>query len=358
MKILILNVGSSSVKYSLFEDEKLIEKGIEERVVDYKKAIEKVLFSAGKIDCIGHRVVHGGSITKTAMIDDKILRKIKDCSAFAPLHNIPEIKCIEICRKVLPKTKQYVVFDTAFHRTMPDFVERYAIPEKYFKRGVKRYGFHGTSHKYVAEQASKILGKGLSDLKLITCHLGNGCSITAIKNGKSVDTSMGFTPLEGLIMGTRCGDIDAAVVLYLIECKKISPKRLGEILNKESGLLAISGKYKDMRDLVESKNKGDRKSELAIEMFVYRIKKYIGAYLAAMNGADAIIFTAGIGENSGFIRKNILDNFSYAGVKIDENKNKANKEIISANDSKIKVLVIKTNEELMMAKEILRLNGK
>ena len=346
MKLLILNVGSSSIKYNLFNNKTQVKEGVIERVKNYEKSLKKIISEVGVIDAIGHRVVHGGNINKTCLITKKVLKQIKKFVQFAPLHNVPEIKGIEACKHL--SVKQYAVFDTAFHRTMPTFVQTYAIPLTFFKNGVRRYGFHGTSHCFVAKQAALTLKKPLSKLKLITCHLGNGCSVTAIKNGKSFDTSMGFTPLEGLMMGTRSGDIDPSFPTYLMK-QGWSHTKITDLLNNKSGLLAISKKHSDMRDLIKSKD-----STLAIEMFVYRIIKYIGAYVAALNGVDAIVFTGGIGENVPLIRKKILDNFKYLGICINNQKNNKNSIIISAK-SKIKVLVIKTNEEQMMAQEILRI---
>lgn len=348
-KILILNVGSSSVKYALFENEKKTESGLIERVKDYKKAISFVLKKAGKVDAIGHRVVHGGNLRKTVLINKKILQTIKKYSEFAPLHNLPEIKGIEICRKLLPRVSQYAVFDTAFFSTVPEKAAVYGIPFKFYKHGVKRYGFHGTSHKYVAQKAAFVLKKPINKLKIITCHLGSGSSIAAINKGKAVDISLGFTPLEGLVMGTRCGDLDPGVLLYLM--KKYNKKQIDEMLNKKSGLLGISSISNDVRDLVKSKNK---RAKLALDVFCYRAVKYIGAYSAAMNGVDAIVFTAGIGENAHYLRKKILDNFSFLNLKLDEKKNTKNDLVITKQNSKVHVLVIKTDEELAMVQEVLR----
>lgn len=347
-RILILNVGSSSIKYSLFEGKEKLENGLVDRVKNYEKEIKKILKKIGGVHAIGHRVVHGGDLKKTILISQKILKKIKKYSDFAPLHNPPEIKGIEICKKLLPKVKQYAVFDTAFHSTIPEKAAVYGIPYSFYQGGIKRYGFHGTSHKYAAEKTAIILKKPLSKLKVITCHLGNGSSIAAINKGKSVDTSMGFTPLEGLLMGTRPGDLDPGILLYLF--KNFNLKRIYSILNQKSGLLGISGISNDIRDLVKSNSK---RAKLALDVFVYRIVKYIGAYTAVMKGVDAIVFTAGIGEHNSHLRKEILKNFEFLNLKLDDRNNRFNKEIITKPDSKIKVLVIKADEEVVMASEIL-----
>lgn len=345
-KILILNVGSSSIKYSIFQNKNKIEEKVIERVTNYEKEIRKILKNIGKLDAIGHRVVHGGNLRKTTLINKNVLAKLKKYSEFAPLHNISEIKAIEICTKLMP-IKQYAIFDTSFHFTIPKKAAIYGISLSFYKKGIKRYGFHGSSHQYVSQKAAKILNRPLSQLKLITCHLGNGCSISAIKNGKSIDTSMGFTPLEGVLMGSRPGDIDAGILIYLM--KKFNKKELNELLNYKSGLLGISGVSNDVRDLIKSKNPN---AKLALDVFVYRIVKYIGSYIAALNGVDAIVFTAGIGEHAYYLRKKILKNFEFLGLKLDDKKNNKNSQIIAKSNSKIKVFVIKTDEAEIMAREI------
>jgi len=350
MKILVINSGSSSIKYKLykFPQRKLITKGLIEKIGEKDSCISnhsegmKVLFSNllkenviksfNEISAIGHRVVHGGEVfTKPHIIDDEVIKKIKECLELAPLHNPANLAGIEAAKKILPNTKQVAVFDTAFHQSMPEKAYIYAIPFDYYKKyGIRRYGFHGTSHQFVAEEASFILKKSLNRLKIITCHLGNGCSITAIRYGKSIDTSMGFTPLEGLIMGTRCGDIDTACVLYIMKRENLSIKEMEDILNKKSGLLGISGISNDFRDLKKAAKKGNKLAKLAIDMFIYRVEKYIGAYNLILGGTDAVCFTAGIGENNPDII-NII------------------KKDIKKVMPKTKVLVIPTDEELMIA---------
>ncbi|MBW2983726.1 acetate kinase [Candidatus Woesearchaeota archaeon] len=359
MNVLVLNVGSSSVKFSVFKEHKFLFNGLIERIKGkggYEGAIRRIFDALEKkkikIDAIGNRIVHGGEIEASSIIDKRVFDDIKKCAEFAPLHNIPEIEGIKVCKKIFPGVKQIAVFDTAFHQTMPEHSYLYAIPYRFYEKyGIRRYGFHGTSHRYVALEAAKVLKKKLAQLKIITCHLGNGASVAAINKGKVVDTSMGFTPLEGLVMGTRCGDIDPAIVLYLIKDRKMSVDNVNKILNKESGLSGISGISSDVRDLIKSKSK---RAKLALDVFCYRIIKYVGAYAAAMNGIDVVVFTGGIGENAYYLRSKILGNFGYLGMKIDEKKNKKNSAVITKKSSKIVALVIHTNEELMIAKEVAR----
>ncbi len=373
MLILVINSGSSSVKYKLFDtgQDKSIANGIIERigqkqaelsyqnykgksicnrevqVYDHKSAIKLaidllldkeygIIEDINYVRAVGHRVVHGGEkFISSVVVDDNVLKTIKDYSELAPLHNPPAVKGIEAVKHVLPDMVQVAVFDTAFHHTMPEHAYIYGLPYEYYKKyNLRRYGFHGTSHKYVAIEAAKKLERPLSELRLVTCHLGNGCSITAVNCGKSIDTSMGFTPLEGLLMGTRCGDLDPAIIYYLIKKEKLSVNQIDELLNKKSGLLGISGVSNDMREVEKAAEEGNNKAKLAIKIFVYKIIKYVGSYYAVMQGLDALVFTAGIGEHESKIReyivsglKNILDN------------------------NKTKVLVIPTNEELMIAKE-------
>lgn len=377
MKILVLNCGSSSIKYELFENKNSLVKGLIEKISEknskiktYKQGIEMMITrllasrkikSLQEIKAVGHRVVHGGMLSKSCIIDSKVIGIIKKFSGLAPLHNPPNLKGIIEMRKVLPKIKHVAVFDTAFHQTMPKTSYIYAIPYEYYKKyGIRRYGFHGTSHQYVSQRAAELLGKPFERLNLITCHLGAGCSITAIKKGKVIDTSMGFTPLEGLIMGTRSGDIDPGILIYLQKKLKISPEQLDYLLNQKSGLLGISGVGKDFRDILECAREGNFRCKLALEMFCYRIKKYVGAYAAALGDVDAIIFTAGIGEHNVFIRDRISE-IDCLGIQIDKEKNRKmdNKEgIISKNSSKIKILVIPTDEEKMIAIETQKLVGK
>ncbi|MFA4843204.1 MAG: acetate kinase [Candidatus Omnitrophota bacterium] len=341
MKILVINCGSSSIKYKLFSmpKEKLISKGLIEhigetgsRIQGHFTGLKVILGKVNSVDAVGHRVVHGAeSFKKPVIIDKTVIKKIKECCLIAPLHNPANLAGILACKSLLPGIKQAAIFDTAFHQTLPDYAYIYGLPYEYYQRfGIRKYGFHGTSHQYVAHEASRILQKPFNKLKIITCHLGNGCSITAINKGESVDTSMGFTPLEGLVMGTRCGDIDPALVTYIMRKKKFSAQQIDNILNKESGLLGVSGLSNDMRVLVKSRGV---RGKLAIEIFSYRIRKYIGAYTAAMGGTDALVFTAGIGENQKNIRNKICSGlFSYF-------------------KKKPKILVIPTDEELMIARQ-------
>ena len=350
MNILTLNVGSSSIKYSFYKNKEKIESKYIERVKDFeteiKKIIENLVKKGYKINAIGHRVVHGKTLTKPIKIDDKTLKKIEEASELAPLHNPPEIKAIKICKKNF-KIPNIAVFDTAFHQTIPDYAYNYAIPKKLRELGIRKYGFHGTSHKYVMQQAQKILGK--KKLNAITIHLGNGCSMTAIKNNKSIDTSMGFTPLEGLIMGTRSGDIDPGIFNFLAN-KGYSVKEIDHILNKESGIKGISGISNDMRDIMK-KMKTNKNAKLAYEMFIYRIKKYIGAYYAILGKVDAIILTGGMSINPQ-IRKDICSGLTHLGIKMCNRKNNSGKTIISHSTSKTKILQIKTDEELMIRDEV------
>jgi acetate kinase len=342
MKILVINSGSSSIKYKLFDMPKkaILSKGIIEHVAEkgskiksHQDGIKLVLSKINSVDVIGHRVVHGAeSFTKPVLINDKVLRQIKKSCSVAPLHNPANLTGIIACKKLLPRVKQVAVFDTAFHQTLPDYAFIYGLPYEFYSRlRVRKYGFHGTSHEYVAGEAAKILGRPLRRLKLITCHLGNGCSIAAIRGGKSIDTSMGFTPLEGLVMGTRCGDIDPALITYIMQKKNIPLKDMDYLLNHLSGLKGISGLSNDMRTLEEKARKGNKRAELAVDVFVYRVKKYIGSYIAILSGCDAVVFTAGIGENQKRVRNNILKGlFTYL-------------------KKKPRILVIPTDEELMIA---------
>jgi len=344
MKILVINSGSSSIKYKLFfmPNNGVIQKGVIEHIgekgseiQDHYTGLKLILDKINNVSAIGHRVVHGAEeFRQPVLIDNHVIRKIRQCCTLAPLHNPANLTGILACKKLLPGVKQVAVFDTAFHQTLPDYAYIYGLPYQYYKKfGIRKYGFHGTSHQYVAHEAARILKKPLDKLKIITCHLGNGCSITAIKKGKSIDTSMGFTPLEGLVMGTRCGDVDPALVTHIMRKEKLDPAQMDRILNKESGLRGISGISNDMRILEQKANAGEKQAKLAMEIFIYRIKKYIGAYCAAMSGCDALIFTAGIGENQGKIREKILK-----GLKLYLRKSP-------------KVLVVPTNEELMIARQ-------
>jgi acetate kinase len=312
-----------------------------------------VINTVSEISAVGHRVVHGAErFSGSVRINDEVINVLKECISIAPLHNPPNIIGIEAVKELLPDVPMVGVFDTAFHQTMPEFAYIYGVPyDLYKKHSIRRYGFHGTSHRYVSMRAAKFLNKPIEDLKIVTLHLGNGSSITAVKNGKSVDNSMGFTPLEGIVMGTRCGSIDPAIVPFLIEKEGISPEKINDYLNKKCGVLGISGISSDFRDIEEAAASGNKRAKLALDVFAYQAKKYIGSYAAAMNGLDAIVFTGGIGENSSNMRKMICENMEYFGIRIDDARNniRGKEADISAEDSKTRVLVIPTNEELMIA---------
>jgi acetate kinase len=348
MKILVINSGSSSIKYKLFDmpSERLAAKGAIEHIGEdgskfknHYAGLKIILEETKKVEAVGHRVVHGGEdFNKPALVDARVIKGIKKCCAIAPLHNPANLAGILATAKLLPGLKQVVVFDTAFHQSLPEHAFIYGLPYDYYQKlRVRKYGFHGTSHQYVALEASRILKQPLNKLKLITCHLGNGCSITAIDQGKSVDTSMGYTPLEGLVMGTRCGDVDPALITHIMHKKNLDTKQMDRILNKESGLKGISGISNDMRLLDEKARAGNKRAKLAIDIFVYRVRKYIGAYLAVLGDLDALIFTAGIGENKASVRDSICQGlFSYLR-------------------KKPRVMVIPTNEELMIARQTYKL---
>ena len=342
-KVLVINCGSSSIKYKLFimPKARLVAQGLIERIGErgskisnHHQGVELVLSQTDGIDVVGHRVVHGGEKFKEpALINEQTIKNIRDCIKLAPLHNPANLEGILACKRLLPNVPQVAVFDTAFYQALPDYAYIYAIPYEYYQKlRIRRYGFHGTSHEYVAHEAARILKKPLSHLKLITCHLGNGCSITAVNKGKPVDTSMGFTPLEGLVMGTRCGDIDPALVTYIMQSEGKSIQEIDNILNKQSGLKGISGVSNDMRAL-EKASAGNKRCRLAIDVFIHRIKKYIGAYCAIMGGADAVVFTAGIGEHQADVRSRVC------------------RDALSFFKKKPRVLVIPTNEELMIARQ-------
>ena len=393
MKILVINAGSSSLKYQLFDmdGEKVLAKGLCERIgidghlkhsplvegknVFYQDVslpthaeaiaavIEKltsaeygVVASMAEINAVGHRVVHGGEFfSSSVIITDEVMKAIEDCTPLAPLHNPANITGITACKKVMgAMVPQIAVFDTAFHQTMPGKAFTYAIPKEYYEKDkIRRYGFHGTSHRYVASRAANLLGRPIEELKLISCHMGNGSSICAIEAGKSVDTSMGFTPLVGLPMGTRCGDLDSGIIQYLMNKYGYSIDEMMNILNKKSGVLGVSGISSDFRDLDDAAAKGNNDAQLALDLFHYEVAKTVGSYAVAMNGVDAIIFTAGIGENSKNTRAAICDYFSFFGCMVDtEANNKRGQElIISTADSRVKLLVIPTNEELVIARD-------
>ena len=318
-----------------------------------------VIDSMDEIDAVGHRVVHGGErFTDSVLISDDVLNGIEACAEIAPLHNPPNLYGIKACMRLMYNTPQVAVFDTAFHQTMPKVAYLYGLPyEMYVKYGLRRYGFHGTSHKYVAQQAAEMMGEHMSDLRFITCHLGNGASIAAIKYGKSIDTSMGYTPLEGLVMGTRSGEIDPAIIPFLMEKENMNAQQIDDYLNRLSGILGISGLSSDFRDLESAANRGDERSQLAIDIFAYKVKKYIGGYVAAMGGVDAIIFTAGLGENSPFMRDKICNGLEYLGTRIDPelNKLRGKQMEISIKRARVKIFVIPTNEELVIARDTLNI---
>jgi len=395
MKILVVNAGSSSLKFQLIDMDgyKVLVKGICDRigfdnsVMEYKvpdkdkyvvnknlethkdaialvlkTLIDKdhgVIKSTSEISGVGHRVLHGGEkFHDPVLINDEVMDAIRACIPLGPLHNPANIMGIEACAAEMKGIPMVAVFDTGFHQTMPKYAYIYPIPyEAYEKYSVRKYGFHGTSHKYVTQKAAELLGRPIEQLKLISCHLGNGASICAVKYGKCIDTSMGLTPLDGLEMGTRCGTIDPAVVTFLMQKEGMSPAEMDTYLNKKSGLLGVSGVSNDMRDTQKAAKAGNKRAQLAIDIFTYRVKTFIGAYFAAMNGADAIIFTGGIGENDGLIRSKSLEEMDSLGIVIDPEKNKINgKEIdISAAEAKVRTLIIPTNEELAIAKETMKL---
>lgn len=391
MKILVINCGSSSLKYQVIDmdGEILLAKGLVERIgmdgsvithekkdaakwknetpmKDHSDAIAQVLAALvdpehgvikdmSEIGAVGHRVVHAGEkYANSVLINDDVIAALEECTELAPLHNPPNLLGIAACQKLMPNTPMVGVFDTAFHQTMPPESYIYALPYEYYTDlGIRRYGFHGTSHKYVAQRAAAILNNNLDDMKLITCHLGNGASVSAIKRGKCIDTSMGFTPLEGLVMGTRCGDLDPAIVTYIREKLDLDQGVANEILNKKSGVLGISGISSDFRDLEKAAEEGNERAQLAIKVFVHRVRFYIGAYIAEMNGVDAIVFTAGVGENDIQMRDLICNDLGNLGIKLDLVKNKVRGQecVISRDDSRVAVVLIPTNEELMIARE-------
>ncbi|MBE7013004.1 MAG: acetate kinase [Ruminococcaceae bacterium] len=394
MKILVINAGSSSLKYQFIDidEKKVLAKGLCERIgidgkltqkvsgrddfvredamKDHSDAIRMVvealtdskvgvISDMKEIDAVGHRVVHGGELfSDSVVIDDKVMDALQQCVELAPLHNPANIIGIEACAKIMPGTPQVGVFDTAFHQTMPKKAFMYALPyEMYEKHKIRRYGFHGTSHKYVSGRAAEILGKKPEELKIITLHLGNGSSITAVDGGKSVDTTMGFTPLAGVCMGTRSGDIDPAIVTFLMEKEGLDKKGVDELLNKKSGVYGISGISSDFRDLEKAASEGDEKAQLALDMFAYSVKRYIGTYAAVMGGVDAIVFTAGIGENTALMRAAITDGLEFMGIKVDPELNNVRgvERDISAPGATVKTLIIPTDEEMMIALDTAKL---
>jgi acetate kinase len=389
MNILVINAGSSSLKYQLLnpETQEVLAKGLCERIgidgkftykPEGKQAVKEadvampthneaikavldalvdpangVIGSMKEIDAVGHRVVHGGEkFAKSVLITDKVMAAIEECNPLAPLHNPANIIGIKACQALMPGTPMVAVFDTAFHQTMPAAAYMYALPYEYYEKDkVRRYGFHGTSHKYVTQRAAEMLGKPIEELKLISCHLGNGSSIAAVDGGRSVDTSMGFTPLAGLPMGTRCGDIDAGILQYLMNKYSMDIDKMLNVLNKKSGVEGLSCVSSDFRDLENAAAEGNEKAALAQKKFAYEVRKYVGAYAAAMGGVDAVIFTAGVGENDKIIRALACEGLEFMGLKLDEAANdvRGKETVISTGDSKVKVLLIPTNEELMIA---------
>lgn len=398
MLILVINSGSSSVKYRVYqmEEERCLAWGLVDRIgsagavlthnrwdghqvklggeiVDHQAAIEYVLAilqsknhgvipDRSMIEAVGHRVVHGGErFNESVIIDEKVLEGIKECIELAPLHNPANLKGILACQLMLPTVPQVAVFDTAFHLQMPDYAYMYALPYVIYKRyQVRRYGFHGTSHRYVAQRASVMLGEPLSKLRLITCHLGNGCSMAAIKGGVSIDTTMGFTPVEGLVMGTRCGDIDPAALLHIMSREELGVGEANSLINKHSGLLGLSGISNDMREIERESAQGNSRARLALDVFCYRVKKYIGAYTAALGGLEGIVFTGGIGENSALVREKCLQGLDCLGIMLDPDKNRAGgsgERFINTEGGKA-VMVIPTNEEWMIARDAYELVSK
>jgi len=390
MKILVINCGSSSLKYQLIDmtTEQPLAQGLVERIgiegsvlthkvngnkyvieepmKDHKKAIELVLNALidkehgvisdmSEISAVGHRVVHGGEkYAESVLIDEDVMKALDDFVKLAPLHNPPNIIGINACKELMPNTPMVAVFDTAFHQTLPEHAYMYSLPyELYKSHGVRKYGFHGTSHKYVSRVAADMLEKDTKDLRIITCHLGNGASLAAVKNGKCIDTTMGFTPLAGLTMGTRCGDIDPAIVTFLMKELNLSLDEVDNLMNKKSGVLGISGVSSDFRDIEAAAAEGNERAKLALDIFKYKVVQYIGAYTAVMGGVDAVVFTAGLGENGIETREEIANALGFLDTKIDKEKNnvRGKASIISTDDSKVKLLVIPTNEELMIAKD-------
>lgn len=394
MKILVINCGSSSLKYQLFDmdNEEVLVKGLVERIgidgsrlkqekgddeyiieedmKDHTEAVKHVfdaitdkengvISDLSEIDAVGHRFVHGGEkITKSVVIDDEVKEAVKEYSKFAPLHNPANMMGLEACEKLLPNVKNVAVFDTAFHQSMPEENFLYGIDYKYYEdQAVRKYGFHGTSHDFITQKTAKVLEKDQKDLNMISCHLGNGSSICAVKEGKSFDTTMGLTPLEGLVMGTRSGDLDPTVVTFLMNEYGYDTKKMDNVLNKESGVLGVSGVSSDFRDLENAANDGNKRADIALKMFVNRAKRYVAGYMAEIGKTDAIVFTGGIGENSATMRADIMKGFEQFGIKIDPEKNnvRGGCHLISTDDSKVKVFVIATNEELMIARDTKKL---
>lgn len=395
MKILIINCGSSSLKYQVMDmsNETIIGKGLVERIgiegsrivhkvkgaddyiveapmANHKEAIKYVfealvhekygvIKSLDEISGIGHRVLHGGEkLTQTVLVTEEVKEIIKENIKFGPLHNPGNLMGIEACEEIAPGKPNVAVFDTAFHQTMPDYAYMYAIPYEYYEKyAIRKYGFHGTSHKYIASRLPEVMGVEKEKINFVNCHLGNGSSLAAIKAGKCYDTTMGLTPLEGLVMGTRSGDLDPTVMTFLMDQENLTAQEMNQILNKKSGVLGVSGLSSDFRDLEEAADNGNKRAKLALDMFIFRVKRFLGAYMAELDGCDAIVFTGGIGENSATMRAAICENLEHLGVKIDLEKNnvRGKEQLISTEDSKVKVYVIPTNEEVMIARDTLAL---
>jgi len=398
MKVLVINCGSSSLKYQLInmETEESLAQGLVERIgiegsiltqkvpgrdkyiieqpmADHKDAIKLVLdalvdgnhgviSSMDEISAVGHRVVHGGEkYSESVVIDDAVMESLEECVKLAPLHNPANIIGINACKSLMPNTPMVAVFDTAFHQTMPKTAYMYPLPyELYTKYGIRKYGFHGTSHKYVSAECAKLMGKDIKDVKIITCHLGNGASLAAIKDGHCLDTSMGFTPLEGIAMGTRCGNIDPAIVTFLMNEGKMTAKEVDNLMNKQSGVLGLSGVSSDFRDIEDAAKEGNERAILALNVYNYRVREMIGAYAAAMGGVDAVVFTAGLGENAIETRAEICKGLEFLGIEIDDAKNnvRGKSTEVSKDGAKVKVFVIPTNEELVIARDTKELNSK
>lgn len=394
MNVLVINCGSSSLKYQVInsESEEVLAKGLCERIgIDgrlvyqktgldkeiteapmptHKQAIQMVLDavinpktgcikSLDEIGAVGHRMVHGGEkFACSVVLNDEVLKTVEECNDLAPLHNPANLIGVRACQELMPNTPMVGVFDTAFHQTMPEKAYMYGLPYEYYEKyGVRKYGFHGTSHSYVSKKAAELLGKPYDQMKTIVCHLGNGASICAVENGKSIDTSMGLTPLEGLIMGTRSGDVDPGAMEYICKKENLDMEGIMTVLNKKSGVQGMSGISSDFRDLEAAVKEGNKKAIMTCHAFSYRVAKYIGSYIAAMNGVDCIVFTAGIGENTSFIRKDVLSYFGYMGITLDEEANNQRGDFltISTPDSKVKVIVVATNEELAICRETVAL---
>ena len=391
MKILVVNCGSSSIKYKLIRmpKEELMVSGLLERIGESEGRLTQTIGEHQRtIDCriedhragmqfivetlladehrpirdiseivgVGHRVVHGGEqFVQSVLIDDEVIAAIDAVKDLAPLHNPPNLTGIRAAKELLPNVPHVAVFDTSFHQTMPDYAYLYALPYNLYKdHQIRRYGFHGTSHRYVAGKTAKVMGRKLEEINIITCHLGNGCSMTAIRRGKSIDTSMGMTPLEGLVMGTRCGDIDPAITFFLSDVAGMDLAAIDRVYNKKSGLLGLSGTSNDMRDIVDQSRNGNDRCRLALEIFVYRVRKYIGSYMAALGRTDAVTFCGGIGENAVFVRKLICQELEPLGIRLDDVRNNdaaAHRGFISTEDSPVKLVVIRTNEEIMIARD-------